>query len=373
MLRRLSLVLGAFVLLVCGCGRIHALPPASNKAIAAADGLQSAFYTGNGMWNGAGYWDRAEALGVILDAYQLTHQQKWLTVIQQVYVANQQDHTPGDYISSYMDDEQWWALDWVRAWDLTGNISYLNSAKAVFTNVTENWGDGCGGGVWWNDSHTYKNAIPNELFLLLATQLYERTPGGTTYLSWAKEEANWFIQSGMINSEGLVNDGLTSSCTNNNGTTWTYNQGVILAGMTQLYQLTGDKLYLTTAETIANAAIQHLVGPGDVLYEPCEATNHCDSDQYQFKGIFIRYLWWMYNVDPNPTYKTFLETNLNAIWTKDRTTGNLFGLFWDGPAPVPVSVTVGEDTAAAAALTSTAIVLPSKPRIGPAASSSQGR
>ena len=42
----------------------------------------------------------------------------------------------------------------------------------------------------------------------------------------------------MLNSQWLFNDGLTSACVNNNSTTWTYNQGVILGGLVNLYEIT---------------------------------------------------------------------------------------------------------------------------------------
>jgi hypothetical protein len=44
------------------------------------------------------------------------------------------------------------------------------------------------------------------------------------YLAWAQQEWDWFLQSGMVNAQWLVNDGLGSDCLNNNSTTWTYNQ-----------------------------------------------------------------------------------------------------------------------------------------------------
>ncbi len=52
----------------------------------------------------------------------------------------------------------------------------------------------------------------------------------------------------MINAQSLVNDGLNSSnpnaCTNNGRTTWTYNQGVILGGLVELYNADKDPTLL---------------------------------------------------------------------------------------------------------------------------------
>ena len=42
------------------------------------------------------------------------------------------------------------------------------------------------GGVWWDPTMTYKNAITNELFLLSSASLYQVT-GNKTYLLWANK------------------------------------------------------------------------------------------------------------------------------------------------------------------------------------------
>ena len=87
--------------------------------------------------------------------------------------------------------------------------------------------------------------------------------GGTgSYFYWATNEWSWFKNSGMINAQNLINDGLTTNCLNNGQTTWTYNQGVVLGGLTELYKTTGDTNYLVAAETIANAAIANLTSGG---------------------------------------------------------------------------------------------------------------
>jgi len=351
-----------------GCARATPLPADEQlpRAEQAVQALQATYYNGRGRWHGAGYWNTANAFAVVLDEYQKTHSPRWLTVIQAVYRANSQHGRLGDFTSDAIDDEQWWGLDWVRAWDLTGNPQYLATAEQVFANAAATWDDHCGGGVWWNAAKTYKNAIPNELFLLLATQLHEVTPddsGPHSYLAWAEQEADWFLQSGMINAQGLVNDGLTASCQNNGGTTWTYNQGVILAGLAELYHITGDHLYLDTAQRIADAAITTLVTPSGVLYETgCEPSSDCDTDQQLFKGIFVRYLWWFYHYDPQPRYLAFIRANLGAIWQDDRSAYDTFGLHWAGPL---ADITVNTDIEATEAFTATSIPLPGPVRRAP--------
>ncbi|HYJ68642.1 MAG TPA: glycoside hydrolase family 76 protein [Nocardioidaceae bacterium] len=75
-------------------------------------------------------------------------------------------------------------------------------------------------------SQTYKNAISVELYIKLAASLHNRIRGDRTYLDHAIEAWEWFRDSGMINADQLVNDGLNTQsggCDNNGGTTWTYN------------------------------------------------------------------------------------------------------------------------------------------------------
>lgn len=116
------------------------------------------------------------------------------------------------------------------------------------------WTSTCGGGVQWATDKPHKNAITNELYLQLNAALHNRIDRDSTYLRRAEDEWAWFRKSGMINSGGTVNDGLDSACANNGDTTWTYNQGVILAGLAELHRATGDDALLDSALDLLNAA-----------------------------------------------------------------------------------------------------------------------
>src|SRR5581483_9133810 len=103
-------------------------------------------------------------------------------------------HARGQFLNDYYDDEGWWALTWIRAYDLTGDARYLDAAKFLFKDMAAGWDDHCGGGIWWNKERRYKNAIANELFLLAAARLHQRTPddrGPGSYLDWARREWRW--------------------------------------------------------------------------------------------------------------------------------------------------------------------------------------
>ena len=296
------------------------------------------WYNGTGLWDTTGWWNAANCVEALENVIFANNDRQYLAVLTNTFNLNKS----GNFLNSYYDDEGWWANAWIRAYDLTGNTNFLSMAKTIFADLTTGWDTTntvCPGGVWWNKSHAYKNAIPNELFLLAAIRLHQRTPGDPgpfSYLYWATNEWAWFKASGMINAQNLINDGLTSSCQNNGQTTWTYNQGVILGGLVDLYKVTGDPSYLNQATAIANAATtsSSLVDVNGILHEPCESGG-CGGDGPQFKGIFIRYLAYLYDVARNPAYYTFLFKNAHSTWFSDRNTFNQLGLIWSGPYDTP--------------------------------------
>lgn len=294
------------------------------------------WYNSSGLYNSTGWWNAANCIEAVENDIFANNDLKYLSVLTNTYNLNDSD----DFEDSYYDDEGWWCNAWIRAYDLTGDTTFLSMAKTIYTNILTGWDDSatnCGGGIWWDKTHTYKNAIPNELFLLASIRLHQRTPddgaGAGSFFYWATNEYTWFQDSGMINSKDLVNDGLKAypSCANNGETTWTYNQGVILGGLTDLYKVTGNINYLNEAMLIANAATATLVDGNGVLVEPCEAGDSCGDDGPQFKGIFVRYLAYLYDETNVPAYHTFLYNNAHAVWFNDRNSTNQLGLHWDGP------------------------------------------
>lgn len=214
------------------------------------------------------------------------------------------------------------------------NSTYLDIAELDEAYIYSYWNDTCGGGVIWSISTlSYKNAISNELYIKLAASLHNRVPGDTQYLDRALQAWSWFNQSGLINSDNLINDGLTDTCVNNGDTEWTYNQGVILGGLAELYLATGDGAYLDAARGIADAVLNSTsLSPGGILTESCEAGETCDNNQQAFKGIFARNLAELNVQLPDEPYSAYLASNAQSAWTNDRDGDeDLFGISWAGP------------------------------------------
>lgn len=141
-------------------------------------------------------------------------------------------------------------------------------------------------------------------------------------------EWDWFWNSGVINSENTINDGIDpSSCKNDGKTTYTYNQGVVLAGLSELARAKSDGGLIDHANTIANAAMTKLTENG-ILTEPVNGP--LDEQAAQFKGAFVRGLAVLNANAPQQSYKDFLEKNANAAWSNDKTSDGVITDKWQG-------------------------------------------
>ena len=65
--------------------------------------------------------------------------------------------------------------------------------------------------MYWGGGSKYKNAVTTELWITASMGMYEACKDESTLLSAIRGWA-WFKMSGMINAEGLVNDGLDNNC-----------------------------------------------------------------------------------------------------------------------------------------------------------------
>jgi predicted alpha-1,6-mannanase (GH76 family) len=307
-----------------------AAPDYQARAAAAVRALQGWYVPRTGLWKSAGWWNAANALTAVIGYARHTGDDRHAQVVATTFRRARRRHP--DFVNMFFDDNGWWGLAWVAAYDLTADSRYLDAARTIFARNLAGWDEVCGGGLWWNTKRTYKNAITNELFITLAAQLHKRTPGDREYLSWALRGWDWLAGRALIGPNGLVNDGLRSDCGNNGGTAWTYNQGVILGGLAALYDITGDRDYLRHGEFIADAALGALTDADGILTEPCELTpDGCNGDGTQFKGIFARHLHDFYQRSGKRAYRAFLLANADSVWDSARNPGDQFGLRWGGP------------------------------------------
>jgi predicted alpha-1,6-mannanase (GH76 family) len=232
---------------------------------------------------------------------------------------------------SLVDDEGWWAMAWIRAYDVTGNSTYLQTASTIFEDIRHGTGSKCGG-IWWSKDKDYVASISNELYLVVAASLANRAPPSLAdYITLAKVEADWIINtSGLLNSNNTLHDGLDIETCQPIGTVFTYNQGVILGGLVEVSKATGDTTYLDTANKIAHGALDHLTDSKGILTES-GYPGDMDNTAEQFKGVFVRNLAILHAASPHDEYVKFLQTNADTIWQQGRVSNGEIGINWQGP------------------------------------------
>jgi predicted alpha-1,6-mannanase (GH76 family) len=285
--------------------------------------LQTWYNQETGLWQTTNWWNAANAVTAAVRYSRVSGSDELKGTIENTFARN----SAKKFLNEYYDDEGWWALAWIDAYEWSHEARYLEMAEQIFADMAKGWDDTCNGGIWWRKDKKYKNAIANELFLSVAARLAAVSPDKKDYLDWAKREWQWFAGSGMINDQNLVNDGLTAACQNNHRNTWTYNQGVILGGLTALSAQTKDPELLKRAQTIALAAMTKLSTEDGILHESCEP--NCGADGVQFKGIFMRNLATLNAAAPSARVRDFLTANAKKIC---EVPDHKFSVTWSKPS-----------------------------------------
>lgn len=252
--------------------RLTAADTATSRAQVALDTLQTWYNATSGLWDTCGWWNGANCMTVIADLAAIdpsVSDTANYVFDNTLRMAPAHNPNPGpenqvhsrdgvaanssEWLDSAYDDDAWWALAWIAAYDVTNDDTYLGLAQGIFSSLvgvpklcpraflflsfflffknwklmsvqTKAWGTRCGGGgLQWSATSSYINAITNELFLTVAAHLANRASSDSerdTYIGWAQKEWDWFAAQGFIGSNYTINDGLLDNCQNNGQTVY---------------------------------------------------------------------------------------------------------------------------------------------------------
>ncbi|KAF9478615.1 glycoside hydrolase family 76 protein [Pholiota conissans] len=321
------------------------------NALNVANRLQAEYFdVDNGQYNGGSLWTDANTLEDLHNLMLATGTDQYGAVANASFIGRSALNPNTNWqslLGGSNDDAGWvvlslWKMADYKANRGLDNSAFLNAASQIYNIIAGQWDNTCGGGVWWSTAHTYKNAVTNELFLLLSASGYLRNRD-PTYLANAQKTWEWISNSGMRNSQGLFNDGLDSStsvCKNNGQTTWTYNQGVIASGLAALYVATGstNATLLDQAEITLDATIAHLTAGTNILKESCDDALSggpvCNQDQQIFKGIWTKHLQYYLDMAGSARvakYSAFLGSQTSAVFHFGTNANADVGSVWYAP------------------------------------------
>ena len=255
-------------------------------SVATADKVFEAWYTQYKVETGKGFWDKAEMMEILLDAYEVTKNPKYITRFNTMY-NNFIINNKSDWMyNNYNDDITWAVLFCVRSYLLTGNKTYLQKGKDQFDKMyARAFTNTYGGGLIWYETKTSKNACINGPAMVACCYLAQAT-GDKTYYDKAIALYTWSKLYLFNPATGKVNDNVDYD---RGGkikiSTWssTYNQGTYLGAAVMLYNYTKEGSYLAEAEKIAQYT-------RDSMYN-AKVMNNEDggNDLPGFKGILARY------------------------------------------------------------------------------------
>lgn len=249
-------------------------------------GQEGYFYQDNAGNKNFNYWWQAHALEVLLDGYERSRDKKYLTLIGELH-AGVEKKNGRTFYNEYYDDMEWMALACLRAFTITRDIKYKNTALLLWEDIKTGWSAEFGGGISWKKTQrNYKNSPANAPAAILAARLYQLDKKQQD-LEWARKIYAWEKQNLVDPQTGLVWDGLNRQGNNQIDKNWkfSYNQGVFIGAALEFYRATGRKDFLQDAVKTAD----YIVGspeffPGGI-FKP-----EGSGDGGLFKGIFIRYL-----------------------------------------------------------------------------------
>ncbi len=279
-----------------------------------------------------GYWTYAHGWDAVMDGVERTGGQQYAGWIESFYLGQNQR----GWINNYYDDECWMGATLTRAYDLTGDLKYLNQATALYADIMAGWDTTCcgavPGGLWWDKAHTQKATAANAGAALLGARLYLRT-GNSVYLDFARQVYAWWYTNMVNPATYQVCDHILPDGTK----VWwkfTYNEGLMIGASVTLNQATGDLSYLGNANNIANFMINNEVTSttnGPVLYDG--NNTGCGGDCHEFKGPAYRYLMQLYARNPSQgQYLYVLRSSANSIWNMAlNPTSTVFSVNWAGP------------------------------------------
>lgn len=303
-----------------------------------------------GLW-GKAWWNSANALTTLVDLAKLD---KSRTDVTKQMLATTHSKAPqhkvaggpvGTFLNAYYDDEGWWALAWINAYDFTDNKDYLKTAQNIFEDMKKNPGTPCGGKRWAKTGDVRVAMIANSLYLDVAASLANRIPDKKSYYAeQANKEWDWIVKRDIIHNSGnnTIMDGLNPETCKPGGYVWTYNVGSMASALVEMFKLTGNRDFLAKAVTMARGIINHSSDKNGVLTEygyprkpTMYAADKIDGDFAQFKGVFVRAVGTLQKFSPQDEFKKFLQKNADAIWSKSRNSKGLLGANWQGPVTAP--------------------------------------
>jgi predicted alpha-1,6-mannanase (GH76 family) len=259
----------------------------------------------------APFWQQAEMLEVAEDAYERSHDPRLKSMLTEVYRGIIARYGKRWTSNHYNDDIMWMVIADLRAYGITGNVTFRNQAKWHFDRVyARAWSRDLGGGLWWTTARDSKNACVNGPATIAAVELYEAFHD-TSYLRKAKGLYQWEKNTLFDHDSGSVYDRTYRSGTaiTKDDANYTYNQGTFIGAAGLLYAATHDRVYYRDAVKALDYTKANLTADGVLRSEGS------GRDGGGFKDIFARWATKFTRDNNIRDYDEWFQRNADAAWS----------------------------------------------------------
>ncbi|MBQ8289189.1 MAG: glycoside hydrolase family 88 protein [Clostridia bacterium] len=277
------------------------------------DGYVDKFILHSGQINGTEFWDTAEILEAVLDAYEQTENKTYLSYAEKIASL----HFNGANVNvnwcannAFNDDIAWVCIGFTRLYNFTGNEKYLTIAKNNFDIM---WArayspDVLDGGLWWKDDQKNTKNSCIQCPASIAACLIGKATGDDSYYEKAKEVMEWEFEVLFEEDTGKVYD---CKMTDGNYNYWasTYNQGTFVGACTLLHEKYGDQKYMDYAAKAVEYGMTKLDNKNGVLNG--EASG---ADLIGFKGILTRWFYRYAEYANDREVLTWLQLNADTAF-----------------------------------------------------------
>ena len=286
--------------------------------------------TGKELFPGEGFWGEAEMMEIVVDAYEVTGNQKYITLFSDMYNLFITKEGSDWMWNDYNDDITWMVIACVRAGIINNNQTFINKAKEQFDKM---YARAIHDGNWltWKQTAGVTITTTNSCIdgpAMVACCYLAQALNDNSYYNKAIAIYNWSKNKLFDPISGKVNDNYNLNGSVGNWSS-TYNQGTYLGASMMLYNYTKDQSYLTTADNIAQYTKVNMYNSGVI-------NNEEGNDLNGFKGIYMRYAR-RYVVDGNrPTYIPWLQLNAKVAYN-NRNSQKIISTIWTTRASETVS------------------------------------
>lgn len=210
---------------------------------------------------------------------------------------------------TYFDDNGWWAIAFLDAYDATGDERYVSDAELAFDFIATAGWDPEHGGVWWETLHLHKTSEPLAAEIYTGLRLYRLT-GGRLYLHTALQFLRWANAHDWNAGRSLYARSATD------GTVLDDVEGMMIGARLEL------------------CLLRHVHGPCRAAERLASASTWAFPRRYHRApapdAIYLRFLLDLYRDDENPQWYAVAEEDAHAALLHARAGHGLYLNDWAG-------------------------------------------